>query len=125
MNRLPYLLPWVRVLLLIRSITSTTWGHEAWPQVKPVRCRALSPLFDHGPKKIAGDRSKADQILALVSRELKKAYQGLDVRIDSTGRFIYTGRNEKVMAVSLSELDFSAGVKSRSRGLSTSYSAID
>jgi len=27
---LPYLLPWVRVLLLIRSITSTTWGHEAW-----------------------------------------------------------------------------------------------
>ena len=30
MNRLPYLLPWVRVLLLIRSITSTTWGHEAW-----------------------------------------------------------------------------------------------
>ena len=27
MTRLPYLLPWVRVLLLIRSITSTTWGH--------------------------------------------------------------------------------------------------
>jgi len=26
---LPYLLPWVRVLLLIRSITSTTWDHEA------------------------------------------------------------------------------------------------
>ena len=26
MNQLPYLLPWVRVLLLIRSITSTTWG---------------------------------------------------------------------------------------------------
>jgi hypothetical protein len=37
----PYLLPWVRVLLLIRSITSTTWGHEAWPQVKPVLRRAL------------------------------------------------------------------------------------
>jgi hypothetical protein len=34
MNQLPYLLPWVRVLLLIRSITSTPWGHEAWPQVK-------------------------------------------------------------------------------------------
>ena len=41
MNQLPYLLPWVRVLLLIRSITSTTWGHEAWPEVKPVLRRAL------------------------------------------------------------------------------------
>jgi hypothetical protein len=41
MNRAPYLLPWVRVLLLICSITSTTWGHEAWPQVKPVLRRAL------------------------------------------------------------------------------------
>jgi len=29
------------VLLLIRSITSTTWGREAWPQVKPVLRRAL------------------------------------------------------------------------------------
>ena len=41
MTRLPYLLPWVRVLLLIRSITSTTCGHEAWPEVKPVLRRAL------------------------------------------------------------------------------------
>ena len=41
MNRLPYLLPWVRVLLLIRAITSTTLGHEAWPEVKPVLRRAL------------------------------------------------------------------------------------
>jgi hypothetical protein len=30
-----------RLLLLIRSITSTTSGHEAWPQVKPVLRRAL------------------------------------------------------------------------------------
>jgi len=37
----PYLLPWVRVLLLIRSITSTTWGHEAWPEVKPLLRRTL------------------------------------------------------------------------------------
>ena len=37
----PYLLLWVRVLLLIRSITSTTRGHEAWPEVKPVLRRAL------------------------------------------------------------------------------------
>jgi hypothetical protein len=36
----PFLLPWVRVLLLIRSITSTTWGHEAWPEVKPILRRA-------------------------------------------------------------------------------------
>jgi hypothetical protein len=37
----PFLLPWVRVLLLIHSITSATWGHEAWPQRKPVLRRAL------------------------------------------------------------------------------------
>ena len=37
----PYLLPWVRVLLLICSITSTTWGREVWPEVKPVLRRAL------------------------------------------------------------------------------------
>jgi hypothetical protein len=27
----PFLLPWVRVLLLIRAIRSATWGHERWP----------------------------------------------------------------------------------------------
>ena len=37
----PFLLPWVRVLLLIRSISSTTWGREAWPEVKPVLRRPL------------------------------------------------------------------------------------
>jgi hypothetical protein len=41
MNRLPYLLSWVRVLFLIRSITSTTWGHEASPEVKPLLRHAL------------------------------------------------------------------------------------
>jgi hypothetical protein len=41
MNHLPYLLPWVRVLLLIHSTRSTRWGHEAWPQIKPVLRRAL------------------------------------------------------------------------------------
>jgi hypothetical protein len=30
-----------RVLLLIRSIISTTWVHAAWPEVKPVLRRAL------------------------------------------------------------------------------------
>ena len=42
MSHVPYLLPWVRVLLLIRSITSTTWGHEAWPEVKPLLRRVGS-----------------------------------------------------------------------------------
>jgi hypothetical protein len=41
MSQRPYLLPWVRVLLLIRDIRSTTWGHERWPQVKPLLRRAL------------------------------------------------------------------------------------
>jgi hypothetical protein len=41
MTRLPYLLPWVRVLLLIHSIRSTTWGHEARPETKPILRRAL------------------------------------------------------------------------------------
>jgi hypothetical protein len=41
MTQLLYLLPRIRVLLLIRSITATTWGHEAWPEVKPVLRRAL------------------------------------------------------------------------------------
>jgi hypothetical protein len=42
MNRLPYFLPWVRALLLIHSIRSTTWGREAWPQIKPILRRALA-----------------------------------------------------------------------------------
>ena len=44
----PFLLPWARVLLLIRSITSTTWGHEAWPKVKPVLGRALEQIAREG-----------------------------------------------------------------------------
>jgi hypothetical protein len=40
-NHPPYLLPWVRVLLLSRSTTSLIWGHEAWPEVKPVLRQAL------------------------------------------------------------------------------------
>jgi hypothetical protein len=41
MNRPPYLLPWVRVLLLIRSVALTKWGHEVWSQAKPEPRRAL------------------------------------------------------------------------------------
>jgi hypothetical protein len=41
MNQPPYLLPWVRVLLLIHSIRSNTSDHEAWPQIKPILRRSL------------------------------------------------------------------------------------
>jgi hypothetical protein len=40
-NHLPYLLPWVRVLLLIRSITSTDRDDTTWRLVQPVLRRAL------------------------------------------------------------------------------------
>jgi hypothetical protein len=40
-NRLPHLLLRVRVLFLIRSITSTTWGDETWPLVQPLLHRAF------------------------------------------------------------------------------------
>jgi hypothetical protein len=42
MTRLPYLLPWVRVLLLIHSITSTDWDQRTWMLVRPVLRRALA-----------------------------------------------------------------------------------
>ena len=61
MNHLPYLLPWVRVMLLIRSITSTTWGHEAWPQVKPVLRRALEmrrQILPRRPVELKGGQLK-------------------------------------------------------------------
>ena len=35
MTRLPYLLPWVRVLSLIRSITSTDWDDTTGRLVQP------------------------------------------------------------------------------------------
>jgi hypothetical protein len=41
MKPLPYLLPWVRVMLLIRSITSTDWDQRTWALVQPVLRRAL------------------------------------------------------------------------------------
>ena len=41
MNQLPYLLPWVRVALLIRSIRTTTFDETTWPTAKTVLARAL------------------------------------------------------------------------------------
>ena len=41
MNRLPYLLPWVRVLFLIRSITSTDWDDTTGRLVRPIHRRVL------------------------------------------------------------------------------------
>ena len=42
MNQLPYLLPWVRVTLLIRSILSTPVDEATWPTAKTVLARALT-----------------------------------------------------------------------------------
>jgi hypothetical protein len=40
-DRLPYL-PWVRVLFLIRSITSTDWDETIGRLVQPILRRALA-----------------------------------------------------------------------------------
>ena len=34
MNQLPYLLPWLRVELLLRSILKTRWDDTTWPTVR-------------------------------------------------------------------------------------------
>ena len=41
MKPLPYLRPWVRVLLLIRSITSTGWDDTTGRLVQPLLRRAV------------------------------------------------------------------------------------
>jgi hypothetical protein len=41
-TQLPYLLPWVRVALLIRSIRTTTFDEATWPTAKTVLARALA-----------------------------------------------------------------------------------
>jgi hypothetical protein len=41
MNQLPYLLPWVRVLFLVRSIASTDWDDTTGRLVQPLLRRAL------------------------------------------------------------------------------------
>jgi hypothetical protein len=43
--RLPFLLPWLRVALLIRSIRSTTFDETTWPTAKTVLARAVTILF--------------------------------------------------------------------------------
>jgi hypothetical protein len=61
----PFLLPWVRVLILIRDIRSTTWGYEAWPRIKPLLRRApqMRRQVARGVVKldglVAADRSPA------------------------------------------------------------------
>ena len=39
--RLPFLLPWVRVALLIRTIRTTAWDDATWPTIKVALARAL------------------------------------------------------------------------------------
>jgi len=38
---LPFLLPWVRLALLIQTIRATTWDDAIWPTVKVTLARAL------------------------------------------------------------------------------------
>ena len=40
-SRLPFLLPWIRINLLIRLIRRTTWDDATWPTVKAALARAL------------------------------------------------------------------------------------
>ena len=41
MGRLPYLLPWLRVELLIRTILTTQWDAETWPTIRQELPRVL------------------------------------------------------------------------------------
>jgi hypothetical protein len=41
-NQLPYLLPWVRVALLIRSILATPFDETTWPTAKTSLARGLT-----------------------------------------------------------------------------------
>jgi hypothetical protein len=41
-NQLPYLLPGLRVALLIRSIRTTIFDETTWPTAKTVLARALT-----------------------------------------------------------------------------------
>jgi hypothetical protein len=41
LSRLPYLLPWVRVALLIRSIQATPFDEATWLTAKTVLARAF------------------------------------------------------------------------------------
>ena len=40
--RLPFLLPWVRIALLILTIRTTAWDEATWPTAKTVLDRALT-----------------------------------------------------------------------------------
>jgi hypothetical protein len=42
MSQFPFLFPWVRVALLIRSIRETTFDEATWPTAKTVLARLLS-----------------------------------------------------------------------------------
>jgi hypothetical protein len=47
-DRLPYLLPWVKVNLLIRSITGRIWPEDQWRIIKPQLRRALEVRIQLG-----------------------------------------------------------------------------
>jgi hypothetical protein len=81
----PYLLPWVRVLFLIHSITSTRWGSETWPLVKPLVRRALDAAADCAGRMVEldarGQRLRVMLAAVLVKTqapELKLMHELLD-----------------------------------------------
>jgi hypothetical protein len=41
MNRLPFLQPWLRIELLLRSILTTRWDDATWPTVRQQLPRVL------------------------------------------------------------------------------------
>ena len=45
-SRLPFLLPWIKVNLLIRSIAQRTWPEAEWRIIKPHLRRALEVRRD-------------------------------------------------------------------------------
>jgi hypothetical protein len=47
-SRMPYLLPWLRVNLLIRSLTERVWHERDWPIAKAHLGRALEIRHDLG-----------------------------------------------------------------------------
>ena len=84
MNRQLYLLPWVRVLLLIRSITSTTWGHERWPLVKPLLRSRFGDAPTDRPGRLMELDARGRRLRAAQREQIKKRFWVFVLRI---GRF--------------------------------------
>jgi hypothetical protein len=60
-DRLPYLLPWVKVNLLIRSITQRTWPEDQWRVIKP-QLRLRWRFVFSWDAKAGGTENAADEV---------------------------------------------------------------